>query len=150
MDEDGEEEDESEGEYAACPIDGCGEVITVAELEDHVELHVAEEGEPAPSCGDHAMFDGAESPRPDEAPRQPASMSFFASPGPAEYQSPYSDVASDSRSRQKRSTQRAAPPDTRESAAAKWRQIFALSLPRKPSRPTQGGTKKARGRLGVR
>lgn len=35
--------DEEERMFAECPIDGCGEVITLAELEDHIELHAAEE-----------------------------------------------------------------------------------------------------------
>ena len=38
-----DDEDEEASIFADCPVEGCGEVITLAELEDHIELHAAEE-----------------------------------------------------------------------------------------------------------
>ena len=35
--------DEEESIFAECPIEGCGKVITLAELDDHVQFHAAEE-----------------------------------------------------------------------------------------------------------
>jgi zinc finger-containing ubiquitin peptidase 1 len=38
-----DDDDQEEQLFAECPIDGCGEVVALAELDDHAELHVAEE-----------------------------------------------------------------------------------------------------------
>ena len=35
--------DEEESIFAECPIEGCGKVITLAELDDHVQFHAAGE-----------------------------------------------------------------------------------------------------------
>ncbi|KAI5921318.1 peptidase family C78-domain-containing protein [Camillea tinctor] len=34
-------------QFAECPVDGCEEIVTLAELDDHIELHAAEEAAPA-------------------------------------------------------------------------------------------------------
>ncbi|KAH9909816.1 peptidase family C78-domain-containing protein [Xylariomycetidae sp. FL2044] len=42
-DDDEEEEDEREVQFDSCPVDDCEEVIAIAELDDHLELHAVEE-----------------------------------------------------------------------------------------------------------
>ncbi|CAJ2507471.1 Uu.00g086570.m01.CDS01 [Anthostomella pinea] len=37
---------EGEGQFAVCPIDACEEIITLAELDEHIEFHAAEEPDP--------------------------------------------------------------------------------------------------------
>jgi zinc finger-containing ubiquitin peptidase 1 len=44
-----EQDVQSEDQYAECPVDGCGEIILVPEMDEHLELHVEErelEGDP--------------------------------------------------------------------------------------------------------
>lgn len=75
--------DEEERMFAECPIDGCGEVITLAELEDHIELHAAEE--PSSVAGN---IDGAHLSRLEEndPPRPRRDHGSDATAEPAYYQ----------------------------------------------------------------
>lgn len=51
-------------QYAECPIDGCGELLVLQELDYHLELHAQESGESGDYLGEEAL---ASAPEP-EAP----------------------------------------------------------------------------------
>ncbi|KAK8017609.1 hypothetical protein PG993_013935 [Apiospora rasikravindrae] len=62
-----------EEQFAECPIEGCGEVITLAEYDDHVELHNLEEAagdsssrSASGSPYQHVNRDGYQSPYPEQ------------------------------------------------------------------------------------
>ncbi|KAK8041197.1 peptidase family C78-domain-containing protein [Apiospora phragmitis] len=62
-----------EEQFAECPIEGCGEVITLAEYDDHIELHNLEEAAGSSSSRSasgspfrHVNRDGHQSPYPDQ------------------------------------------------------------------------------------
>ena len=47
-------------EYVECPVDGCGEVLLLQELDYHLELHSDEAGEPLPEAPTPAPDSGTD------------------------------------------------------------------------------------------
>ncbi|KAI5862841.1 peptidase family C78-domain-containing protein [Durotheca rogersii] len=123
-DEAAPEKDESpneEDQFAECPVDGCGEVVTLAELEDHIELHGAEQPEEPPT------------PVPDSRQGRVSaqgsnSTSAKTRPVDGGYRSPYSqsrDAAPRPRRAHKSNERVASREHNPASAVGIWKQIFA-------------------------
>lgn len=94
-----------------CPIEGCLEQISLAELDDHVDFHAIEQNEEPTSLAAAAAVDAAV----DAAP------SLATDP---EYRSPYlrsEDVARSSRERER---ERPRSPTSHDSTVDAWKKIF--------------------------
>ncbi|KAI1429473.1 peptidase family C78-domain-containing protein [Xylaria sp. FL1777] len=126
--------DDDVGLFVECPVEGCLEQITLAELEDHIALHAIEENEESASDADVVTADVA-----------PVSANG------REYRSPYSSPEDVARSNREYERERARPPANRESAVDAWKKIFSRRPARKivdsESRSADG--KGLRTRLGV-
>ncbi|ORY72031.1 peptidase family C78-domain-containing protein [Pseudomassariella vexata] len=124
-------------QYVECPIDGCGEVVTLTELDDHIELHAAEEN-------------GAITPEDRETPAKDGSRQ--------EYQSPYSqpgnrntNADSSSSRRKENSTCRRLEEtvnDRQGDAIQKWKQIFHMPAVKVPRTESHAGGPAQKKRLG--
>ena len=55
-------------EYVECPVDACGEVLLLQELDYHLELHSDEAGEPLPEAPTPALDSGTEARPPATGP----------------------------------------------------------------------------------
>ncbi|KAL7625460.1 hypothetical protein AAE478_004680 [Parahypoxylon ruwenzoriense] len=128
MESEGDMSAAEEDQFTECPIDGCGEIITLAELEDHIELHGAEQPEE----------------QPEEHPRVPAphhGRSRGTASANGGYQSPYSHGRNVPR------TARVYQPDERLGPVERWKQIFNMST-RRPLEPLGPVKELPRKRLG--
>ncbi|TGJ86438.1 hypothetical protein E0Z10_g2305 [Xylaria hypoxylon] len=127
--------DEDAGLFVECPIEGCLEQISLAELEDHIDLHAIEENE------ESASDDGA---------AVTADVAPIAVNG-REYQSPYSSPEAAARSTREYERERARSPVNHESTVDAWKKIFSRRPARKmvdwESKSADG--KSLRKRLGV-
>lgn len=47
--------------YGECPIDGCGEIVSLAEMDYHVDLHLEEERQVADSSDTQAIIESQSS-----------------------------------------------------------------------------------------
>ncbi|KAI0810736.1 peptidase family C78-domain-containing protein [Xylaria sp. FL0064] len=109
--------DEDTGLFVECPIEGCLEQISFAELEDHIDLHAIEENEEesASSEVDVATADAA----------------LVAANG-REYRSPYCHPEDGARSNREYARERARSPVNHESTVDAWKKIFSRRPARKP------------------
>lgn len=128
--------DDDTGLFVECPIDGCLEQISLAELADHVDLHAIEENEEMASNAGTA----------DATP-------VHGNTDGREYQSPYSSPEDVARSTREYERERARPPVNHDSTVDAWKKIFSRKSARKTveweSKPVTDG-KGLRKRLGVR
>ncbi|KAI0540957.1 peptidase family C78-domain-containing protein [Xylaria digitata] len=126
--------DEDAGLFVECPIEGCLEQISLAELEDHIDLHAMEENDESASDGAVAAADVAP-----------------VAGDKREYQSPYSSPEDAARSNRGYERERARSPANHESAVDAWKRIFGRRPVRKmvewESKSANGKTLKKR--LGV-
>ncbi|RWA11147.1 hypothetical protein EKO27_g3963 [Xylaria grammica] len=126
--------DEDAGLFVECPIEGCLEQISLAELEDHVDLHAIEENEESASDGGVAI----------------ANATPIAAQGRG-YQSPYSSPEDVARSNREYEHERARAPVNHEGAIDAWKKLFG----RRPAGKTvdweskSADGKTTRKRLGV-
>ncbi|KAI0422128.1 peptidase family C78-domain-containing protein [Xylaria grammica] len=126
--------DEDAGLFVECPIEGCLEQISLAELEDHVDLHAIEENEESASDGGVAI----------------ANATPIAAQGRG-YQSPYSSPEDVARSNREYEHERARALVNNEGAIDAWKKLFG----RRPARKTvdweskSADGKTTRKRLGV-
>ncbi|KAI1367389.1 peptidase family C78-domain-containing protein [Xylaria arbuscula] len=107
--------DEDAGLFVECPIDGCLEQISLAELADHIDLHAIEENEEMTSDAGTA----------DAAP-------VHGNTDGREYRSPYSSPEDVARSTREYERERARPSVNHDSTVDAWKKIFS----RKPARKT--------------
>ncbi|KAJ3573507.1 hypothetical protein NPX13_g4671 [Xylaria arbuscula] len=107
--------DEDAGLFVECPIDGCLEQISLAELADHIDLHAIEENEEMASDAGTA----------DAAP-------VHGNTDGREYRSPYSSPEDVARSTREYERERARPSANHDSTVDAWKKIFS----RKPARKT--------------
>ncbi|KAI3334873.1 peptidase family C78-domain-containing protein [Ustulina deusta] len=105
--------DEDAGLFVECPIEGCLEQISLAELGDHIDFHAIEENEESASDADVATADAAP----------------VAANG-REYQSPYSSPPDGTRSNREYERERARSPVNHDSTVDAWKKIFS----RRPAR----------------
>ncbi|KAK5630713.1 hypothetical protein RRF57_006428 [Xylaria bambusicola] len=126
--------DEDVGLFMECPIDGCLEQISLAELADHIDLHALEENDELASDADMA----------DAAP-------VLGNTDEREYRSPYSSPEDVAHSTREHERERARPPVNHDSTVDAWKKIFNRRHIKKSadweSRPADG--KGLRKRLGV-
>ncbi|KAF2969839.1 hypothetical protein GQX73_g3741 [Xylaria multiplex] len=126
--------DEDAGLFVECPVEGCLEQISLAELEDHIDLHAMEENEESASDGAAATVDVAP-----------------VAGHKREYQSPYSSPEDAARSNRGYERERARSPANHEGAVDAWKRIFGRRPVRKmvewEGKSTDGKTLKKR--LGV-
>ncbi|KAI0977322.1 peptidase family C78-domain-containing protein [Xylaria arbuscula] len=106
--------DEDIGLFVECPIEGCLEQISAAELEDHIDLHAIEENEE-----DSVPYDV------DDAAVDVAPVIASA----REYRSPYSSPEDVTRSNRERATS----PANHASTVDAWKRIFGRRQGRKPT-----------------
>ncbi|KAI8633122.1 DUF1671-domain-containing protein [Xylariaceae sp. FL1651] len=103
--------------FTECPIEGCLERITLAELEDHVDFHAIEEHEES-STPTPTATDGA--------------------PGPdtnRDYRSPYSHREDAPRHTRRHGSGRTRSPKRHESTVEAWKRIFNRPQVRKSHEP---------------
>ncbi|KAH8167762.1 hypothetical protein CIB48_g483 [Xylaria polymorpha] len=116
-----------------CPVDGCLEQISLAELEDHINFHEMEENEELTIDGEVA-----------------ASVAAASTDNGREYRSPYSRPEDAARSNRDSERERARSPTNHDSTIDAWKKIFNRRQARKTkdseSRPVDG--KAPRKRLG--
>ncbi|KAI0408150.1 peptidase family C78-domain-containing protein [Xylaria palmicola] len=114
-----------------CPIEGCLEQISLAELEDHIDLHAIEQNE-------EWSFDGAVA---------------VADVGPStasgrEYHSPYPRQEGEARSTREQERERARSPTNHDGAVDAWKKIFsrkqASRIKESESRAADGKTPRKR------
>lgn len=127
--------DEDAELFVECPIEGCLEQISLAELEDHVDFHAIEQNEESTSLAAVAAVDVAPSVATDP-----------------EYRSPYSRPEDVARSNHERELERPRSPTSHDSAVDAWKKIFGRKQIKKlkdlESKQIDGRT--LRKRLGVR
>lgn len=99
--------DEDAELFVECPIEGCLEQISLAELEDHVDFHAIEQNEESTSLAAVAAVDVAPSVATDP-----------------EYRSPYSRPEDVARSNHERELERPRSPTSHDSAVDAWKKIF--------------------------
>ncbi|KAI0459755.1 peptidase family C78-domain-containing protein [Xylaria acuta] len=118
-----------------CPVDGCLEQISLAELEDHINFHEMEENEESAAAGDVAAAAAVVAPSADDE---------------REYRSPYSRPEDFARSTREHEREKARSPTNHDSTVDAWKKIFNRRQARKTkdseSRPADG--KAPRKRLG--
>ncbi|KAI0123508.1 peptidase family C78-domain-containing protein [Xylariales sp. AK1849] len=116
-----------EEQYASCPVDGCGEVVTLVELEDHVELHGAEE-------------DQSESATHED---------FQASGRSKGYQSPYGAINSkeDTHHNDHQYTDQVDAKNRETGSIQKWKQLLSMPAAVKGHRSDQTGANGERTRV---
>ncbi|KAI0503287.1 peptidase family C78-domain-containing protein [Xylaria bambusicola] len=126
--------DEDVGLFMECPIDGCLEQISLAELADHIDLHALEENDELASDAGTA----------DATP-------VLGNTDGREYRSPYSSPEDIAQSTHGYERERARPPVNHDSTVDAWKKIFNRRHLKKPAdwenRPGDG--KGLRKRLGV-
>ncbi|KAI1075246.1 peptidase family C78-domain-containing protein [Whalleya microplaca] len=110
-------------EEAECPIDGCGIILTLAELDDHIELHASEGAEPEP--------ESEPEPEPKPTERSLASYDDQTSTLVNGYHSPYMLASSVAQSSRARPHDRTDPHDTQVRSIEKWKQILHMPSSRK-------------------
>ncbi|KAI0434635.1 peptidase family C78-domain-containing protein [Xylaria sp. FL1042] len=108
--------DEDAGLFVECPIEGCLEQISFAELEDHIDLHAIEENEESAS---------------EEADVATAADVAAVVANGREYRSPYSSPEDVARSNREHARERARSPVNRENTVDAWKKIFSRRSTRK-------------------
>ncbi|KAI1754427.1 peptidase family C78-domain-containing protein [Xylaria castorea] len=127
--------DEDAELFVDCPVDGCLEQISLAELEDHINFHEMEENEEPTIDGDVAAATAVVVP---------------SAENEREYHSPYSRPEDVARSNREHERERARSPTNHDSTVDAWKKIFNRRHARKTKdsekRPADG--KAQRKRLG--
>ncbi|KAI0398235.1 DUF1671-domain-containing protein [Xylariaceae sp. FL0594] len=148
---------EEDGYFVQCPVDGCLELISSAELQDHLDLHAIEGGN---SDDDDDMRSSSHtSASPDSAVAAATDVAGIhnvvggdtsAYEDARVYQSPYSTHRGDAAQlNEKDDRGRSRPGKRHESAIEAWKKLFHSKKPMAPGkRKTGSGTPPARKRLG--
>lgn len=136
QDPDQEQDPDSDDQYAECPVEGCGEVLLVDELEYHLELHEEE-----------SDVGGAAA----EASERPlrASTSPSASPPPPRDEHPRASRRAAERERQHT---RSSVTKRNQGAIQGWRKLWGMPVAKARSEGTTDGAGSREGprkRLGV-
>jgi hypothetical protein len=128
---DSDEEDEV---FVGCPVDGCLEQITLAELEDHIEFHAME------GYDEHTISAAT------------AAVVAASSADSREYQSPYSRREDVHRSSREHERQRDRSPKTHGSVVKAWKKLLDGQQARSANNPQTESANghRSRKRLGVR
>ncbi|KAI1180937.1 peptidase family C78-domain-containing protein [Nemania sp. FL0916] len=130
--------DEDAEFFVECPVEGCLERISAAELEDHVDFHAIEEIEDS-NLGDTTATVVA------------AAEVATSTVSQREYQSPYSRLGDGAHPARERESSSPRSPSNHESAIDAWKKIFGRKHIRKmkglESRPADG-TQPSQKRLG--